>query len=126
LTFQAAAVRLPVRNVRAWSRRSCCRHRLSLAGAASPFRGWRQRRKERKTNAWESNLQHSLTFGSFHVQGEYDGDFSRLGRQFAVVDGRRGFPNPVYDVELGRRAATSRALSLRAHEESYDLATDCH
>ena len=43
-----------------------------------------------------------------------------------VVDGKRMLLNPVYDVELGWRAAMSRALSLRAHEESYDLATDCH
>ena len=59
----------------------------AFAGSASLFREWREKRKERKSQAQNANLQRSLTSGGSQVQGEYDQDFARLGRRFAVGDG---------------------------------------
>lgn len=60
----------------------------------SLYKSWRDKRDQRKKESQNQALEHSLCSGATTVQTEYDRDFARLGRPFAVGDGMppfRGF-----------------------------------
>jgi hypothetical protein len=56
-------------------------------GSVTLYRSWRDKRRERLENAQNQNLERSLTIGGTTVQREYNTQFAKLGRQFAVGDG---------------------------------------
>lgn len=60
----------------------------AYAASAGVYYSWRSKRAARKSNAQNQGLEVSLTTGKTGVQKEYDQGFSRLGREFAVGDGK--------------------------------------
>jgi hypothetical protein len=73
-------------------------------GSLTIYRDWREKKRERKENARNQNLELSLIRGSNSIQEEYDRDFARLGRRFAVGDGKAPYLCPLlygfaFDIE---------------------------
>jgi hypothetical protein len=60
----------------------------AFTGATKLLIEWKTKRRERNKKTQNVELQASLTLGGAQVQNEYDQDFARLGRLFAVGDGR--------------------------------------
>jgi hypothetical protein len=59
--------------------------------SATLFREWSQKRRERREHRENRKLEQSLIVGSSSVRNEYDPDFARLGRKFAVGEGNTYF-----------------------------------
>ena len=62
----------------------------AFSGATSLFRSWRNdRRKSKKavSAARDEDLETSLVKGERRTREEYDADYAKLGRAFAIGDG---------------------------------------
>jgi hypothetical protein len=56
-------------------------------GSVNLYRSWRDKKRERRLNSQNQNLETSLVAGSTTVRNEYNAHFARLGQRFAAGDG---------------------------------------
>jgi hypothetical protein len=55
--------------------------------SVTTYQSWQEKRRERRANAENQNLERSLVRGKTTVQSEYNENFRKLGARFATGDG---------------------------------------
>jgi len=60
----------------------------AFAAAVKLFNDWKEKKQERKEHEGNVTLSVSFVSGSDDIQNEYDQYFAKVGRKYAIGDGR--------------------------------------